>query len=54
MTNDKPFRYLTSAEFWQLAPYERLDCIKRVTDDRLQRAKQLGRTTKGDSTSNES
>jgi hypothetical protein len=53
MTNDKPFRYLTSAEFLQLAPNERIDYLKRVTDDLLQRAKQIGRATDGDSTSNE-
>jgi hypothetical protein len=54
MTNDKPFRYLTSAEFLQLAPKERIDYLKRVTDDLLRRAKQVGRPTKADPTSNES
>jgi hypothetical protein len=39
VTNDKPFRYLTSAEFLKLTPKERVDYLKRVTNDLLQRAK---------------
>lgn len=40
MTNDKPFRYLTSAEFLKLTPKQRVDYLKRVTDYLLQRAKE--------------
>jgi hypothetical protein len=39
VTNDKPFRYLTSAEFLKLTPKERVDYLKRVTDYLVQRAK---------------
>jgi hypothetical protein len=39
VTNDKPFRYLTSAEFLKLTPKQRVDYLKRVTDYLVQRAK---------------
>ena len=39
MTNDKRFRYLTSAEFLNLTPKQRVDYLKRVTDYVVQRAK---------------
>jgi hypothetical protein len=37
--NDKPFRYLTNAEFLKLTPRQRVDYLKRVTDYLVQRAK---------------
>jgi hypothetical protein len=39
VNSDKPFRYLTSAEFLKLTPKERVDYLKRVTDYLVQRAK---------------
>lgn len=40
MTNDKRFRYFTSAEFLKLTPKQRVDYLKRFTDYLVQRAKE--------------
>jgi uncharacterized protein YeeX (DUF496 family) len=42
----KRFRYLSSEEFLKLAPKERVDYLKRVTDYLVQRAKQRDQARK--------
>jgi hypothetical protein len=42
----KRFRYLTSEEFLKLAPKERVEYLKRVTEYLVQRAKQRNHAKK--------
>jgi hypothetical protein len=42
VTKEEPSRYLTNAEFLKLTPKERVDYLKRVTDEIFYRAQHAG------------
>jgi hypothetical protein len=49
VTKEKPFSYLTNAEFLELTPKERVDYLKRVTDEIFYRAQHDGQAKKNPS-----
>ena len=51
MTKEEPSRYLTNAEFLKLTPKERVDYLKRVTDEIFYRAQHAGQAKKNPSNS---